>query len=60
MRTRNVNVRSLMTDKPLTKKLDELYGLIEGIEIAMMTTKRADGSLEGVVWRRGRRTRLRT
>lgn len=34
-----------MTDKPLTKKLDELYGLIEGIEIAMMTTRRADGSL---------------
>ena len=34
-----------MTDKPLTKKLDELYKLIEGIEIAMMTTQRADGSL---------------
>jgi general stress protein 26 len=34
-----------MTDKPLTKKLDELYQLIEGIEIAMMTTQRADGSL---------------
>ena len=34
-----------MTDKPLTKKLDELYKLIAGIEIAMMTTQRADGSL---------------
>jgi general stress protein 26 len=34
-----------MTEKPLAKKLDELYGLIEGIEIAMMTTRRADGSL---------------
>ena len=30
---------------PLGKKLDELYGLIEGIEIAMFTTRRADGHL---------------
>ena len=28
-----------------TKKLDELYALIEGIEIAMFTTRRADGHL---------------
>ena len=28
-----------------TKKLDELYDLIEGIEIAMFTTRRADGQL---------------
>jgi general stress protein 26 len=28
-----------------TKKLDELYELIEGIEIAMFTTRRADGHL---------------
>lgn len=28
-----------------TKKLDELYGLIEGIEIAMFTTRRPDGHL---------------
>jgi general stress protein 26 len=27
------------------KKLDELFGLIEGIEIAMMTTRRPDGHL---------------
>jgi general stress protein 26 len=27
------------------KKLDELYGLIEGIEIAMFTTRRRDGRL---------------
>ena len=27
------------------KKLDELYELIEGIEIAMLTTIEADGSL---------------
>ena len=28
-----------------SKKTDELYGLIEGIEIAMFTTRRADGRL---------------
>jgi general stress protein 26 len=28
-----------------TKKLDELYKLIDGIEIAMFTTRRADGQL---------------
>jgi general stress protein 26 len=28
-----------------TKKLDELYDLIDGIEIAMFTTRRADGQL---------------
>jgi general stress protein 26 len=33
------------TDIPLEKKLDELYELIEGIEIAMFTTRRPDGSL---------------
>jgi general stress protein 26 len=32
-------------DAPLGKKLDELYGLIDGIEIAMFTTRRADGHL---------------
>lgn len=36
---------TVMTDKPLNKKLDELYKLVEGIEIAMMTTLRADGSM---------------
>lgn len=30
---------------PLGKKLDELYGLIDGIEIAMFTTRRTDGHL---------------
>jgi general stress protein 26 len=30
---------------PLNKKLDELYQLIEGIEIAMFTTRRRDGRL---------------
>ena len=30
---------------PLSKKLDDLYKLIEGIEIAMFTTRRPDGHL---------------
>ena len=30
---------------PLGKKLDELYELIDGIEIAMFTTRRPDGHL---------------
>src|SRR3954468_16774531 len=30
---------------PLEKKLDDLYDLIDGIEIAMLTTRRADGHL---------------
>ena len=34
-----------MTDKPLNKKIEGLYELIEGIEIAMMTTVRQDGTL---------------
>jgi general stress protein 26 len=32
-------------DVPLAKKIDELYELIEGIEIAMLTTRRRDGRL---------------
>lgn len=32
-------------DVPLEKKLDDLYTLIEDIEIAMFTTRRADGRL---------------
>lgn len=30
---------------PLEKKLDDLYTLIDGIEVAQFTTRRADGSL---------------
>lgn len=33
------------TPAPTEKKLAELYGLIEGIEVAMFTTRRADGHL---------------
>jgi general stress protein 26 len=32
-------------DAPTEKKLDELYGLIDGMEVAMMTTRRPDGHL---------------
>ena len=32
-------------DAPLSKKLDELYGLIADVEIAMLTTRRPDGRL---------------
>ncbi len=32
-------------EAPLGKKLEDLYALIEGIEIAMFTTRRADGHL---------------
>jgi general stress protein 26 len=39
-------VSLLMSDTPsLTKKLEDLYDLIEGIEIAMFTTRRSDGRL---------------
>lgn len=34
-----------LADAPVQKKLDELYQLIEGIEIAMFTTRRPDGRL---------------
>src|SRR5512133_3541574 len=30
---------------PLEKKLDDLYKLIDGIEVAMFTTRRPDGQL---------------
>ncbi|AHG91495.1 pyridoxamine 5-phosphate oxidase-related FMN-binding protein [Gemmatirosa kalamazoonensis] len=32
-------------DVSLDKKLDDLYALIDGIEVALMTTRRADGHL---------------
>jgi general stress protein 26 len=35
----------LDTEVPLKKKVDDLYKLIEGIETAMFTTRRADGQL---------------
>lgn len=35
----------MTTPTPTAKKLDEMYELIEGIEHALMTTRRADGLL---------------
>ena len=41
----NATERNRDEDVPLEKKLDDLYALIEGNDIAMLTTRRADGSL---------------
>lgn len=41
---------------PLEKKLDDLYGLIDGIETAMLTTRRPDGSLVSRAMHTQRRT----
>src|ERR1700759_1429933 len=43
-------------DVPLEKKLDDLYNLIDGIETAMMTTRRADGHLVSRAMQTQRRT----
>ena len=39
------NAQDVAEPIALEKQLDELYGLIEGIEIAMFTTRRRDGRL---------------
>ena len=41
---------------PLEKKLDDLYELIDGIETAMLTTRRPDGSLVSRAMQTQRRT----
>jgi general stress protein 26 len=41
---------------PLEKKLDDLYALIDGIETAMLTTRRRDGSLVSRAMQTQRRT----
>lgn len=41
---------------PLEKKLDDLYHLIDGIETAMVTTRRADGHLVSRAMQTQRRT----
>lgn len=43
-------------DVPLEKKLDDLYKLIDGIETAMVTTRRADGHLVSRPMQTQRRT----
>jgi len=45
-----------MTEIPLEKRLDDLYALIDGIETAMLTTRRADGSLVSRAMATQRRT----
>src|SRR3954462_5595118 len=44
------------TEVPLEKKLDDLYTLIDGIETAMVTTRRADGHLVSRPMQTQRRT----
>ncbi|HEV8236970.1 MAG TPA: pyridoxamine 5'-phosphate oxidase family protein [Gemmatimonadaceae bacterium] len=44
------------SEVPLEKKLDDLYDLIDGVEIAMLTTRRADGQLVSRPMRTQRRT----
>ena len=41
---------------PLEKKLDDLYALIDGIETAMLTTRRRDGALVSRAMQTQRRT----
>jgi general stress protein 26 len=41
---------------PLEKKLDDLYKLIDGVEVAMVTTRRADGHLVSRAMATQRRT----
>jgi general stress protein 26 len=48
--------RNRDNDVPLEKKLDDLYKLIDGIETAMMTTRRADGHLVSRAMQTQRRT----
>jgi general stress protein 26 len=44
------------SEVPLEKKLDDLYDLIDGVEIAMLTTRRADGQLVSRAMQTQRRT----
>jgi len=44
------------TEIPLEKKLDDLYHLIDGIEVAMVTTRRTDGQLVSRAMQTQRRT----
>src|SRR3954470_5279374 len=48
--------RNSDNEVPLDKKLDDLYSLIDGIETAMLTTRRPDGSLVARAMATQRRT----
>ena len=52
----DANDRHTDTEVPLEKKLDDLYCLIDGIETAMLTTRRQDGSLASRAMATQRRT----
>eukprot|EP01087_Luapelamoeba_hula_P019384 TRINITY_DN6412_c0_g2_i1.p1 TRINITY_DN6412_c0_g2~~TRINITY_DN6412_c0_g2_i1.p1 ORF type:complete len:244 (-),score=59.71 TRINITY_DN6412_c0_g2_i1:65-796(-) len=43
--TRALEKRTSDDSAPLTKKLQDLYALIDGIQFCMMTTRRSDGNL---------------
>ena len=53
---RNVDRENRDDDVPTEKKLDDLYELIDGIETAMLTTRRADGQLVSRAMQTQRRT----
>ena len=53
---RNVDRENRDDDVPTEKKLDDLYELIDGIEVAMLTTRRADGQLVSRAMQTQRRT----
>jgi general stress protein 26 len=48
--------KNLDREVPLEKKLEDLYDLIDGIETAMLTTRRPDGSLVSRAMQTQRRT----
>jgi general stress protein 26 len=50
------NTRNRDHELPLAKKLDDLYELIDGVETAMVTTRRPDGSLVSRAMQTQRRT----
>jgi general stress protein 26 len=45
MMANDAKERNEDNEVPLEKKLDDLYALIDGIEVAMFTTRRPDGAL---------------
>jgi general stress protein 26 len=51
-----VEARNRDNELPLEKKLDDLYELIDGIEVAMLTTRRPDGQLVSRPMQTQRRT----
>lgn len=52
----DVNRRNRDEELPLAKRLDDLYELVDGVETAMVTTRRPDGSLVSRAMQTQRRT----